>query len=143
MEDKATLTECEIHAYAGKDTPKRFLNLIRSRWMRSYKHDNDFMRLVHPEAYYFAYSHYVDKVLSRPNTEVRFAVLADDNDVVLGFSVTEGTALHYVHVPKDYRRNGIAGALVPKKIEWITHLTKIGMRIWAEKLPDAKFNPFI
>lgn len=142
MENKEDLDLCEVHVYAGKDVPNQYLNLIRSRWMRSYRHDNGFMKLTHAEAYYFAYSNYVDGVLRRPNSEVRFAVLSDDSDVVLGFSVTEGNILHYVHVPKSYRKHGIARILLPNTIDWFTHLTNLGMQLWAEKVPDAKFNPF-
>lgn len=133
----------EVYAYGGKDVPKEYLNMIRSRWARSYKTGNDYMKLVHPPGYYFAYSNYIALVLQRPSTEVRIAVLEEDKDVALGFSVVENSILHYVHVPKRYRRQHIATMLVPNRIEWITHLTKIGMRIWSWKLPNARFNPFI
>lgn len=133
---------CAI-AYAGKDVPLKYVNLVKSRWMRSYKKDNDYMKLVHPPGYYFAYGPYVDSILNRPNTTVRIAVLEEDNDVVLGFSVVEKNILHYVHVPRAYRRQRIATMLVPDGIEWFTHATKIGLRIWSWKLPNAKMNPFL
>ena len=143
MANQEEIASYEIHLYAGKDVPKRYINLIRSRWMRSYKHDNDFMKLADPEGYYFSYSGYIESILNRPRTDVRFAVLSDDDDVVLGFSVTEANILHYVHVPKAYRKNGIAKMLLPDKIDWFSHLTKIGIKLWATKVPHAKFNPFV
>lgn len=133
----------EVFAYSGKDVPKNYINVVRSRWTRSYKKDNDFMKLVHPPGYYFAYNNYVNLILNRKDTEVRLAVLEEDRDIVLGFSVIERNVLHYVHVPKAYRRQHIATMLVPDGIQWITHLTKIGMRIWSWKLPSARFNPFL
>lgn len=133
----------EIIAYPGKLVPSAYVNLIKSRWIRNYKKDNDFMRLVYPPAYYIAYGAYVDGVLKKPSTIVRLAVLEEDNDVVMGFSVMDSSTLHYVHVPKGYRRQGIGRLLVPEYIEYFTHLTKIGVQIWHKKFPKAKFNPFI
>lgn len=136
------LAEVEIHAHEGPHLPKEYLNLVRSRWMRSYRHCNDYMKLVQADAYYNAYGVYIINILNRPTTLVRLAVLGDDHDVVLGFGVAEGNTLHYVEVPTAYRRNGIGRNLVPEKIEWFSSLTKVGMKLWAEKFPYAKFNPF-
>ncbi len=145
MEDKKEIgpSLVQICAWQGKLLPKQYLNLVRSRWMRSYRHTNDYMKLVDSAAYYCAYSVYVELILNRPNTIVRLALLEEDDDVALGFSVVEGNCLHYVEVPRVNRRQGIGRALVPEKIEWFTHLTKIGMRIWSTKAPDAKLNPFM
>lgn len=142
MEDKEQ-SLVEIHQYPGKHLPGQYLNLVRSRWMRSYRFSNDYMRLTHAGAYYQAYGVYVMSILGRPTTKVRLAVLEEDNDVVLGFGVMDGTCLHYVEVPRAYRRNGIGTHLVPRKIEWFTHLTKIGMKLWSTKAPHARLNPFM
>lgn len=144
MENKEEIgsSEIEIHLHEGKHLPKQYRNLILSRWMHSYRRGNDYIKLINPQAYYSAYEVYILHILNRPLTSVRLAVLADDHDVVLGFGVSEGTMLHYVEVPKAYRRNGIGANLVPEKIEWFSHLTKIGMKLWAQKSPYAKFNPF-
>jgi hypothetical protein len=133
----------DIYSYPGKEVPKQYVNLIRSRWIRTYKKDNAYMKLVHPPSYYFSYNNYIANVLLRPTVKVWLAVLQEDDDVVLGFSVIEGTILHYVHVPKPYRRQHIGTMLVPDGIQWFTHLTTIGMRIWSVKAPNARFNPFI
>lgn len=142
MEDKDGV-EIEIHSYQGKSVPKEYINLVRSRWIRSYKKDNGYMKLVHPPSYYFAYNNYINLVLERKDTIVLLAVLEEDNDVVLGFSVTERNILHYVHVPKAYRRQKIGTMLIPRGIEWTTHLTKIGMRIWSVKGANIRFSPFL
>lgn len=142
MEDNAQ-SLVEIHVHEGRFLPKQYIGLVKIRWIRSYRRNNSFMELVDPIAYDFFYKPYVEGILHRPKTTVRLAVLGDDNDVTLGFSVTEGNILHYVEVKKDYRKQGLATSLVPDGIEWITHLTKTGMRIWSVKLPKAKFNPFL
>lgn len=132
----------EVYSYAGKDIPEHYRGLVRTRWVRSYKKDNLYMRLVYTPAYYFAYNNYVSLVLNRLHTTVQLAVLQEDDDVVLGFSVIENTCLHYVHVPKAYRRQGVGTMLVPQGIQWTTHLTKIGYEIWSTKGPNVRFNPF-
>ncbi len=134
----------EIHCYGGKDLPSQYQNVVRSRWVRTYRNCNDMMKLVFPPAYYSAYSVYVKQILARPLVEVRLAVLQEDPDVVLGFSITEAeNVLHYVEVKRDLRRNGIATALVPNEIKWFSHITKTGLKIWSRKYPEAHFSPFI
>jgi hypothetical protein len=81
-------------------------------------------------------------LLQEDGIVIRFAVLSDDVDVVLGFSVSEDKTLHYVHTNKDTRKQGIAKSLVPFEVEIITHLTKMGMMLWSTKLPGALFHPF-
>lgn len=139
-----TPTMFEIHCYEGKHIPPQYKAVVRSRWIRTYRHCNDYMKLIYAPAYYSAYEVYVERILERPNVEVRIAVLQDDVDVVLGFSITETPdILHYVEVKRIMRRNGIANALVPEKIRYFTHLTKLGLRIWSQKNPEARFSPFI
>lgn len=132
-----------ILAFPGRNLPTQYQNLVRSRWVRSYKRDNDYMKIVHPPGYYFAYNNYVALIMNREKTVIRIAALDEDDDVVLGFSIVEGNVLHYIHVPKSYRRQHIGTMLVPEGIEWFTHLTRIGMRIWSTKAPKARFNPFL
>ena len=132
-----------VTAYPGREIPRRYLNLVRSRWVRSYKRGNGYMKIVHPPAYYFSYNPYVNSILNRPDTVVRIAALEEDDDVVLGFSVVERNILHYVHVPKDYRRQGIGAMLTPSGLDWFTHLTEVGMKLWSMKMPNLKFNCFL
>lgn len=133
----------EVHKHEGKKLPVQYLNLVRSRWMRSYRRHNDFIKLIDAASYFGAYEPYVVGVLNRPTTIVRLAVLQEDRDVVLGFSVSQGSVLHYVDVPTPNRRQGIGKSLVPQEIGWFSHITRIGMKIWPSKFPNAKFSPFI
>lgn len=132
-----------VISYPGTSLPDTYQNLIFSKWLRSLRYGNDYYKLIDQDAYFIAYHAYISKLLAQPDAIVRLAVLTDDPDVVLGFSVTRGTTLDYVHVHKDFRKQGIGTTLVPKDIHSITHLTKIGMAIWNAKLAHAKFNPFI
>ena len=131
-----------ILKYPGHLVPAAYLNYIKARWMRSYRQGNHFIKLIDSESYFYAYDIYTSRVLFHPMAIVRLAVLNDDHDVALGFSVMQEQTLHYVYVGKDFRRLGIARHLVPTEINSFTHLTKIGMRLWPTKLKTAKFNPF-
>lgn len=94
------------------------------------------------EAYFKVYNAYIETLLHRPFATVKLAVLADNFDVVLGWALMEPNKLHYVHVQKDQRKQGIARELCSQSFDTITHLTNIGLSIWAKKLPLVKYNPF-
>lgn len=119
-----------------------YKNMIISKWLRSLKHGNDTFELTDSKSYYAHYSKYIESVLNRPLTVIRVAALVDDPDVALGFSVSEKQTLHYVHVHRDQRRQGIATALLPTKVSTITHVTHDGVKFWNKKFKSAIFNPF-
>lgn len=140
--------------YSGKDLPASYRGLIYSKWLRSLRHGNDYFKLIDGKSYYESYSAYISMLLLKPECVVRLAVLADDRDVVLGFSVSRGTVLDYVHVLRirlkvptgfdvtDYRRHGIGTKLIPKGIDTFTHITKTWLIVWGNKFPQWRFNPF-
>lgn len=141
MGDKETLEPgYKVIRIQGPKLTEHYFNLIIAKWMRSYRYSNEYMKLTDSKSYFKAYQAYITKLL--PKTIVRLAVLWDDADVVLGFSVISDTLLHYVYVGKDFRNNGIGKTLVPIQITEFTHLTKAGLALWPQKAPDAKFNPF-
>ncbi len=123
--------------------PKEYESFVYARWLNSLRYGNDMFRLMDAETYYAAYALYVEGVLKREDSRLRVAVLSDDEDTALGWSVDEGDVLHYVYVKPECRKAGIAKSLVPSNIKTITHITKIGLAIWQKKLPQAKFNPFL
>lgn len=131
-----------IYRYPGCTLPKNYLNFVISKWSRSYRYGNDYIKLADSNAYFATYSAYIIRLLDQLSTNVRIACLADDTDVALGFSVTRGQILDYVHVHKDCRRHGIGTLLVPEDVKTFTHLTRTGMKLWSTKLPDAIFDPF-
>jgi hypothetical protein len=128
--------------YPSLKLPLQYRNLIFSKWLRSLKFGNDYFRLIDNDAYYASYNTYIDSLLKRPSALVKLAVLADDHDVVLGFSLCEGPTLHYVHVHRDQRKQGIARSLLPTPFESFTHVTKTWLSMWP-KFPKTIFNPFL
>ncbi len=137
------MTSYTVTAYKGPDLPQQYVGLIYSKWLRSYRYGNDFIHLTDPSAYYPAYHCYISKILANPDTVICLAQLTEDMDVVLGFSVSRKNVLDYVHVHSYSRKMGIGSRLVPKGIDTISHLTKIGLSIWGSKYGKWKFNPFV
>jgi hypothetical protein len=119
-------------------------HLILSSWTKSLRGNNEFFGLIDMPVFFQVYKVLIAQILNRPTTEVRLALLNDDEDVCVGWAVVEGDVLHYVYVKGDInaRRNGIAKRLVGEGITTITHITKLGKKIWQEKMPNVKFNPF-
>jgi len=139
-----------VKNWYGDGVEGELRNLVYSKWKRSYRVGNDYIKLANQESFFRAYDQYISQILNRINTIVRFAVLSDAPDVVLGFAVVERlngaprpNCLHYVHVHKYQRHQGIARKLIgePKDIYCFTHLTRIGLQLWS-KIPDAIFDPF-
>lgn len=129
--------------YKGEDLPKQYEALIYSKWLRSLRYGNDYYKLIDQDSYFNVYHRYIAQLLAKPECEVRLAVLGDDYDCVLGFAVSRGDCLDYVHVHKDYRKTGVARSLtVFTDWQWISHLTRQGISSWNKLAPNAKFNPF-
>lgn len=121
-----------------------YINLIYASWMKSLRYGNPWFKDIDSQAFYRVYETLIESILVRPETAVRLALLNDDPDICIGWSVSEGKTLHYVYVKGDIqaRRNGIGKSLVPEGIDTITHLTKDGRAIWKLKGKAIKFNPF-
>lgn len=132
----------KIISFKASEMPSSYWNMILSKWMRSLRFGCDFFRLVDKDIYFAGYQKFIESLFERPQTVVRLAVLSDDEDVVLGWSVYEGDKLHYVYVNRDMRNNGIGKNLIPSNTKEISHVTIAGMSVWASKYPNFKFNPF-
>ena len=148
-------SEVVIIEFSGKSLPTTYVGLIYSKWLRSLRHGNEFFKTIDPKSYYEIYHAYLTRILASDNCLVRLAVLSDEHDVVLGFCVSRGTVLDYVHVLRirlkvetgfditDYRKMGIGTKLIPKACDTFTHITKAWQQIWPKKFGHLKFNPFV
>lgn len=131
-----------VKLFDGDKLPENYVGMVYSRWMRSYRYGNDYIKMSDSDSYYQAYQNHIKAILSRPGTIVRIAVLSDDHDVALGFCITRENILDYVHVHKDFRRISIATQLIPRHIDTITHVTRTGLSIWGNKYSHWKLNLF-
>lgn len=141
--EKDGLEAYQVVRYSGPQLPKSYHAAIYSGWKHSLRKGNDYFRLIRPiSAFNAAYDLYIGRILSQPKTQVRLAVMVSDPDVVLGFSVSSGSLLHYVYVQESQRGHGIGRSLVPADIDTVSHLTRTGLTIWGSKFPKWIFNPF-
>lgn len=142
-ESKEQLASYKIITAQAASVTSSYRNLIYSKLLRSLRFGNDYFKLIDSDAYYQRYNLYITHLLAKPEMLVSYAVLSDDPDVVLGFSIHRGNILDYVHVHKDNRKLGIATKLIPTYAEVFTHITKSWEPVWRKKYPDMKFNPFV
>jgi ribosomal protein S18 acetylase RimI-like enzyme len=89
------------------------------------------------DQFYKDASEKITAILKNPEALVKIACLADDPDMLLGWTVSHGTHLKFVYVKIDYRGKGI-GRLLTKGFKTFDEpQTKIGKAI-AEKLLKEK-----
>jgi GNAT superfamily N-acetyltransferase len=146
LADPLEVPTYSVISYAAHKLPEEYVSLIFSKWLRSLRFGNPLFKNIKSEAFYTQYHAYIENLLKKPDSIVRLAVLTDDPDVVLGFSVCREDVLDYVYVHKDHRNVGIAKSLMPKnrKITTMTHITMIALEIWRKnpKYKYLEFNPF-
>ena len=120
------------------------LGFIISTWVNGSYYGNDYFKAMDRAAFRDNYKAYITKILLRPGVIIAVSCLRENQDVILGYSVTEErenkNIVHWVYVKNDWRQIGIAKSILPKKIDIITSLTKIAKRI---KKKEIIFNPFI
>lgn len=132
----------DIVIYRSCHLPESYKAFVFKAWLKSLRFGNQILNQMPSAEYYKQYHLYIERLLAKPDSQLRFAELSDDRDVILGFSVRREDVLDYIYVKGDFRRKGIGTALMPKKITTFTHLTKTAITIWQEKYKDLKFNPF-
>jgi hypothetical protein len=65
-----------------------------------------------PDHTYLGISRFLDRILSNPKTKVLIAADAEDDQEILGYAMTTNDVLHWILVKKDYRKAGVASALL-------------------------------
>lgn len=117
-------------------------NLIFATWLRSYQTSSLMSKAIPKDTFFAEHHKVIERVLSR-NPTVRLAVLPDDPEVVLGWSVTEPKTVHYVYVKPSFRRYGIARALLAhvERPFVHTHHTYL-LRDLTKHLDGCVFNPY-
>lgn len=118
-------------------------NFILSTWLKGLKFGNSWFNLIDQTAYYKVYHTLIENILARSGTEVKVAVLKDEPEFILGYSVLRKnqTIADWVFCKSTWRGIGIANMLVPKTVKQISHLTKTGEFIF-KKRANLSFNPF-
>ncbi len=119
-------------------------SFIMATWLRGLYYGNTWFREIDKDIFMDTYHQAITVLLKKSTTEVKVAVLKDDPEVILGYSVLDqghpNTVLHWVFIKEAWRKMGIARALIPTDTDTCTHLTVVGRKL---KPINMKFNPFL
>jgi len=121
-----------------RDIEESDINFILSTWLLGLYHGCEWFSRIEKKVFFDNYKKIVTQRIMNGNVKV--AVLAEDPDVILGYIVYRENVLDWIFVKKAFRKLGIAKILIPKSINTVTHLTKVGRSL---KPKDWSFNPFI
>lgn len=131
----------KIISFPAAKIPHGYRNLVYSSWAKSYKSGNKYLKFADRKSYHDLSKLVIDTYLTRPQSYINLAVLHEDNDVVLGWSLIDGDKLHYVYVKELQRKQGIGRALI-KGFSIITHLTDQAIPIILKHYENVIYNPF-
>lgn len=117
---------------------------ILACWLRGLYYGDTFFSEVPKGIFMEHYHRVLEKFLDNPNVNIKVACLADDPQVILGYSVSRTSkgqvVLDWVFIKKAWRQIGIAKSLLPQGLQVVTHLTKVGRAL---KPAGVTYNPFI
>ena len=126
--------------YSLRDAIKSDESFIFATLLKSLYFGDSWFSHVDKTSFMKNYHLLIENLLAQDGMQIKIACLKEDSDVILGYSMYRGNVLHYVFVKKDWRKAGIARALVPNHISTVTHATKIGLSILKKK--NLIFDPF-
>lgn len=113
---------------------------ILATWLKGLRFGNLWYRLIEDKIYFRMYHRVIESILAKPGVSITVACLKEDPMVIVGYSISEGDKLHWVHVKKAWRKIKTATALVSPNTQTVTHLTDTGKTIFLRK--NWTFNPF-
>lgn len=126
------------------------LAFLYDSWLESYRR-SDFARRVKKENYFVWHRLMIDQALKRPSTTVYVANYKGEEDVILGYMVTEllngeRRIVHYAYVKKPFRRQGLASLLFQvaevQSPFIITHWTWDADPIIESKISKITYDPY-
>lgn len=119
-------------------------NLVFSTALSGLYYGDSWFSKIKKSIFVNHYRKILQGILSKPSTQVRVACIHDDPNEVKGYAilVNHAKALMWIYVKPNWRKNGIAKALVPETVTEVTNLTALGS-ILIKKYPQLSFNPFV
>lgn len=143
-QDQGVAPTYSVVLFKASELPEQYMAMIYSKWLRSLRFGNPLFKSMKSDSFYNQYHAYIGILLKKPDSLVKMAVLTDDHDIALGFSVSREDVLDYIYVHKDHRRQGIGKKLYPAGITTMSHTTLTAIQIWRNnpKYIHLEFNPF-
>lgn len=138
------MSSYDIISFKASELPKTYEGFVYDKWLRSNRNGSPGFKNFDPDEYYKHWHKFITMLMSKPDSIIKLAVLSDDHDVALGFSVSREDVLDYIYVHKDHRKLGIGTRLMPKNINVASHVTVTGLEIKTKvaRYSHIKINPF-
>jgi GNAT superfamily N-acetyltransferase len=116
---------------------------IMATWLRGLYYGDSWFSTIPKNIFMNSYKKVAQHALINPLIKVQVACLKEDQDVILGYSVTSvnDDAIVWIFVKSAWRQQGIGKSLLPKSPKFVTLLTELGKSL-LPKLPNTVFNPF-
>ena len=110
--------------------------------MKGLRHGNEAFKTMSVYEFQSTYQKVLERLMSLPETTTTIASLKEDEDVIVGYSITRPEIIDWVFVKRAWRRLGIAKSLlahiIPKRV---THLTTIPGEFLRKK-HNLIYDPF-
>lgn len=128
--------------YDVRDYKESDKSFILATFLRGVYHGDSWFSYIPRSIFMDNYKHIADQLLAK--SLVKVACLREDPDVILGYSILSNNyhTIHWVHVKKAWRKQGIARSLLPQFPSAVTHLSAVGKSL-VSKFPGVVFNPFL
>lgn len=119
-------------------------NLIFSSLLSGLYYGDSWFSKIKKSIFIPSYRNVLRGVLMKATTSVRVACIKGDEDEVKGYAifVNNEQSLFWIYVKPNWRKQGIAKALVPDDLKEVSNLTHVGEILMKKKFPNAVFNPF-
>lgn len=111
---------------------------IFASWLRGLYYGDSWFSNIEKDHFMFNYHKVIESLLSQAT--IKIACLKEDKNIIIGYAVYREDILDWAFVKKDWRKIGIAKALVPDNIKVATHATKVGLELMKKK--KFEFKPF-
>lgn len=135
------LSQLELRAMTPEDEA-----FIYNSWLTSYRGSSSHISYIPPDIYFAAHHKAIERIFQRADTSVVVACLKGDENVILGYLVSEADVIHWVYVKQSFRRMGIARAMLDDALltseVWHTH--RINDFDWIQnKFTDLVYDPYL
>lgn len=138
------MNEITVRLAEAKD-----FDFIYATWLRSYRFSSQFAKKISNEVYFHWHHLVIDRIKERGG-EFLIACPLDEPGVILGFMCTESVQdvknVHFIYVKKQFRKMGVADALVDAsrvdldKVRFTHWTTDVDWMI--KKFPKLTYDPY-
>ena len=131
----------DIRPFEADDTAFLFRT-----WLTSYRF-SPASRGIGNTDYYAGHHAVIERIVASPTSRAVVACLPESPNVILGYAVADGNVLHYVLTKENFRRFGVASALLSaldfSEPPRLSHVTADWTRFLSRRYPASRWNPYL